>query len=146
MKTRSVDLDELTTAMEDSGSENVYYLDLTTGDVVLSADEMLTGEEPAEDYDENPDRYLPVEPVSSEEAYEIMERFVAGLAQNKEAARLSKALSGPHPFRRFKDEIAGCEELKKMWFDFHDAEMEKLAIEWLEYNGIKLKPSAKNRS
>jgi hypothetical protein len=47
------------------------------------------------------------------------------------------ALEGPKPFRRFKTALREDDEVRRQWFDFHNARMRKIAIERLAVHDIR---------
>jgi hypothetical protein len=57
---------------------------------------------------------------------------------------LERAIAGRGAFRRFKDTLMEFPELRQAWFAFHDARMERRAIEWLAEHGL-VEPSAAER-
>jgi hypothetical protein len=111
-----------------------WYLDTETGAILLASDAI--GDLP-EDLEDNP-RYLAIDSISSHESFGIMEDFVTGLGDSKEALRLAKALASPKPFRRFKDALYAYPELREAWFAYEQAAYTRLAEEWCEANGIKV--------
>jgi predicted nucleotidyltransferase len=49
---------------------------------------------------------------------------------------LERAIAGRGAFRRFKDTLLNFPDLRQVWFAFHDARMERRAIEWLASHGL----------
>jgi hypothetical protein len=49
---------------------------------------------------------------------------------------LERAIEGRGAFRRFKDTLFEFPELRETWFRFHDARMERRALEWLADEGL----------
>jgi yecA family protein len=75
--------------------------------------------------------------MNPREGYRIMADFVADLPSSRVREKLEWSLDGPKPFRRFKDALRDDETIRKQWFDFHDARMRELAIEWLAGHQIR---------
>ena len=107
---KSIDLDMLETAMEDSDLANRYFLNLVTGEVDCFSDYLGLSEEDEyllEEIDGSDD-YVTVERIPSHEVYQWMVDFVDELvapADEHAAEKLSLALNGKGAFRRFKDTL-----------------------------------------
>jgi len=86
--------------------------------------------------EESPGRYIVIEPMSSHEAYGIMENFVESLPEGGEKRLLEKALAWKKPFANFKDAVAEMGPLRQEWFSFHDERMVREIKDWLKYNEI----------
>ena len=143
-----VNVNELIMALESTDAEVEWYLDLNTGAVVPVADELLD-EDPsmAEALESEPDRFFAIEPISSHEAFSIMEAFVTGLPQGAPTARLAAALSQRRPFRHFKDALLEWPHIREQWFRSHNARMRKVAENWLTENdlSVQLSPRAESQ-
>jgi hypothetical protein len=93
-----INIDELIIALEASDGEGEWQLDLTDGAVVpLYGD--LTDYEPelADAIVNEPERFLPIDPIGSREAFRIMEDFVETLPAGAPADRLVFALGQRRP-------------------------------------------------
>jgi hypothetical protein len=109
-----------------------HYLDLQTGDVIPRFDDAPDDdEEIATALVETPDRFVLVEPVSSEESYRWMERFAASQTDDEIREALFDALDRPKPFRRFKDALERFPEVREEWFHAHDQRVLEYAQAWL---------------
>lgn len=86
-------------------------------------------EEAMEKLDENRDDYLEIEPMTSTDAFEVMEDFTHRLEDsNSLKSRLIRALERRKPFREFKNEIDDSGEYRQQWFDFKNKRM----IDWVK--------------
>ncbi len=123
----TVDLRSLAEALEDHSPETTWWFDPRTGN-----------SEPHLDEEEQPsDRGLiRIEPVPSREAYGDMEDFIGRVRDARARDLLERAIAGRGAFRRFKDTLLGFADLRQAWFTFHDARMERRAIEWLAGQGL----------
>ncbi len=142
-----IDSEDLINAFEDHSDSFEYFLDLENGNVVVfpkdsSEDEFE--EEPAESegynreiVENNPGRFIYVDPIESNESFEIMEDFTSTLSDDVIKDKLISALSKRKPFRHFKDALYDFPAVQKEWYKFHEEEMEKIAYEWLEAYNIK---------
>jgi hypothetical protein len=138
----TVDLRSLAEALEDHSPQTSWWFDPDTGDSEPYLDPVYadSGEE------EHPaDRgLLHVEPIPSREAYGDMEAFIGRVRDPRARDLLERAIAGRGAFRRFKDTLLEFPDLRQTWFAFHDARMERRAIEWLAGQGL-VEPSAADR-
>lgn len=126
---------ELCPALEDHSPEHTWWFDPSTGEVEFrsyyaSDLEENDAEHPAER------GFVRVEPISSRKSYADMADFIERLPDPRARNLLERAISGRGAFRRFKDTLLEYPELREAWFRFHDARMERRAIEWLEDEGL----------
>jgi len=137
VKTLPVNFGDLALALQDQGGElHVYYFDTETG-AVLNLSEDFDQAQLHEIREEGFARFLRIEPMNPREGYRIMADFVADLPSSRVREKLEWSLDGPKPFRRFKDALRDDETIRKQWFDFHNARMRELAIEWLAAHQIR---------
>lgn len=122
-----VDLDLLSTALEDHSPTMQWWLDPRSGEVIPKSEDLGWVEYP----DTDPDRLIAIDPVESSEAYGDMEEFVASLRDPMARDRVGRAIIGRGAFRRFKDALLEFPALREDWHRFHDALMRQRAIEWL---------------
>ena len=137
-KGKSIDLDMLETAMEDSDLAHRYFLNLVTGEVVFFSDYLGLSEEDErleEEIDGSND-YVAIERIPSYEAYQWMVDFVDELvapADEDAAEKLSIALDGKGAFRRFKDTLHRVDEhWLQAWYQWRDTRLRAAVEEWLE--------------
>ncbi|MEX1025339.1 MAG: UPF0158 family protein [Planctomycetota bacterium] len=135
-----MDANEIIMALESSGTGFDWYLDLSSGEVVPIVDDLLD-EVSLEALDAQPDRFFPIEPMESYEAFNIMEAFVAGLPPGAPSTRLAAALGQRRPFRNFKDALLEWPEIREQWFRFHDACMREVAEAWIAEHDLSVQLS-----
>jgi hypothetical protein len=128
----AVDLDDLANALEDHSYEHSWWLDPESGEVVLWSDYSREQGEP----DPESRELIPIGPVPSHEGYGDMEDFIARVRDPRPRELLERAIEGRGAFRRFKDTLFEFPELREAWFRFHDARMERRALEWLADEGL----------
>lgn len=117
-----VDLSSLAEALEDHSDFTEWFVDPETGEV-----QPFTPDD-----DESPThRLIAVEPIPSSESYRDMEDFIARVRDPRARDLLTRAVQGRGAFRRFKDTLLEFPKLRAAWFAFHDARMERRAVEWL---------------
>ena len=142
-----VNADELILALESTDAEIEWYFDLRTGAVVPIVGDLLD-EDPAmaAALESEPDRFFAIDPISSHEAFSIMEAFVAGRPQGAPTSRLTAALGQRRPFRHFKDALLEWPHIRLQWFRFHNARMRKVAEDWLTENDLSVQLSPRTES
>jgi hypothetical protein len=128
-----VDSGELANALESHLDEGSWLLDLESGEVILAYSDSFEDEPGDEDY-EDPDKFMPILPLPSREAFRIMEGFVEILPDSEGSRSLVRVLGHTRPFRGFKDTLLDFPDLREQWFKYHDARMLEKAQEWLEDN------------
>src|SRR5437870_1287849 len=135
---KSVDLDMLETAMEDSDLAHRYFLNLVTGEVVFFSDYLGLSDEDErllEEIDGSND-YVAIERIPSHEAYQWMVDFVDEMvapADEDAAEKLSMVLNGKGAFRRFKDTLHLVEDQwLQAWFQWKNEQLEAALDEWVK--------------
>ena len=135
---KSVDLDMLETAMEDSDLSNRYYLNMVSGKVVFFSDFLGLSEEDerlSEEIDESDD-YIAVDRIPSHEAYQWMVDFVDEIvapSDENAAEKLSIALEGKGAFHRFKDTLHRVDEKwLQAWYQWRNKQLKAAVDEWLK--------------
>ncbi len=128
----AINLDDVVQALEDHSYEQHSWIDPKSGEVVVWTEWNESQGEP----DPETRGLIPIEPVSSREGYADMEGFIAQVSDPRARDLLGRAIEGRGAFRRFKDTLYDFPELRQAWFTFHDARMQRLAIEWLADAGL----------
>lgn len=135
-----VDLEELSDQLENSPQETLGgYLDLREGTVY---DEQMTdagvvGEDMALDVDEDPDRWLPIEPRGPRERWQDMAAFAERQQDRTLRESMERAIDGKGAFRRFRDLLEG-EGLLDQWFPYATDRRLGRARAWLAVEGIRI--------
>jgi len=130
-----VDLSSLCEALEDHSWEHEWWLDPKTGEVEIWLSDPDFAAEVGEPH---PDErgWLRIHSIESRDAYGDMEDFIARVRDPRARELLDRAIAGRGAFRRFKDTLFEFPELREAWFRFHDARMERCAVEWLSDEGL----------
>ena len=135
---KSIDLDILETAMEDSDLGNRYFLNLVTGEVVCFSDDLGLSDEDERllaEIDGSND-YVAIERIPSHEAYQWMVDFVDEMvapADEHAAETLAMAINGKGAFRRFKDTLHRVDDQwLQAWYQWRDKRLEAAVGEWLK--------------
>ena len=129
---------ELLDLFESHGDFGTGYIDKQTGEILMTFEQSdePEQEEVIDRLNEDPARYLMIEPISSIEGFQIMENFVESLPEGGERDLLTKVLSWKKPFSNFKNALADMGPLRQQWFDFHDKELRRLVTAWLKCEGL----------
>ncbi len=136
-KKMKINTDMLIGAFEDHNYEMHRYLDTKSGETVfVTESDMPEGDELKESMEQEPERYVYIEPIDSSVSFRVMEDFVAQLAEGDMKHDLSEALQRRRPFRQFKDTMYRYPETKEEWFWYHDQRMKEIACRWLEDHNI----------
>jgi hypothetical protein len=135
MKKLPVNLGDLALALEDQGGGlelHAYWFDTETGEVIFLTEDLEEQDELREQIEENSTgRFVQIEPIDSHEDFRVMADFVDTLPPTRLREKLERCLSGPKPFRRFKDALYENKAVQERWYQFHDKATERFAIEWL---------------
>lgn len=126
-----IDLSELADALEDHSYEHEWYIAPGTGEILLRSDFLDDGMEDLEGHD-----LVAIATISSDESYQDLMDFSTRVRDPRARDLLMRAIEGRGAFRRFKDTLFEFPDLRKHWFTFHDARMERRAIEWLRDEGL----------
>jgi len=81
------------------------------------------------------DDYLPLPGKFDINEYHIMEDFCYGMNDDSIRIELLAGIKGRGTFRKFRDAIRRF-GIQDQWYEFRDAEMKRIAIEWLVDNNI----------
>jgi GNAT superfamily N-acetyltransferase len=141
MKKLPVDLGELQLALEDYDGGlglHTYWFDRQTGEVIFVTEDLEEQDELREQIEENTDdRFVQIEPIDSHDGFRNMQDFVETMRPSRLREKLEWSLSGPKPFRRFKDALYENKAVQEQWHKFHDEALARYAIEWLAELGIE---------
>ena len=135
MKKIKLFLDPVLYCMEDtSGFANSYYIDLLKGEVVSPETEDGISHEDVE----NEDKYFPIEPITSDEGYDIMQDFAASQESDEIKAHLIDALERKKPFRNFKQALADYPDVEKKFYAYKGNRLKKTLKARLAERGYEL--------
>lgn len=150
--TVQVKLKDVVDHLEMFGDETSAYLNKQTGELcALSQEDLLAAEEEEEDLSDYPEweqeEILKARDVLSSSdwlalpgkfeihEWDIMERFCQVIEDPEMSNRMLQLIRGSGAFRRFKNSINEF-GMDKAWYQFRDAAIERIAMEWLNENGI----------
>ena len=140
MKITDIQVSDIASALEDHG-EHSWYWDKKAGELLLHSDFDMCGvslEEEGfeEDPDENPDRYLYVDPLESHHGFQTMENYVGNLPDSECKRSLIRTLQGRKPFANFKNTLLDFPDERQAWFDYQNDWLTKKAIEFIKDNKL----------
>ena len=136
-----IDWDDLEIALTMHSDEQTSYLDLRTGKVELSANEVigsdvgLSEEEVETGFTEG--YLIRVEPLSSQIEYRWMAAFAETVADRRLRETLDLALDGRGAFRRFKAVLSDYPVERESWFAYHQECLDQEMKDWLLENDIE---------
>lgn len=130
LELEGIDLGELCHALEDHSGLSSWFIDTKTGKLHLLSDGMWDGEDVGSDF-EPPEDCRRIDPIDTRESYEDLADFTALVRDPRARDLLERAIAGRGAFRRFKDVLSEFPDLRAAWFKFHDARLQRRAIEWL---------------
>jgi hypothetical protein len=140
--------------------ESAAYLNKKTGELFMLGEEELLGSEFGSEFGSEDEEDLEGLPESQRESilkareinesddwielptqrdvheYHIMEEFGGSLNDPQVRDRILDTIRGGGAFRRFKHALNEL-GLWEKWNAFRDGEVERIAVEWLEENGIE---------
>src|SRR5258708_2938259 len=146
-----VKLQDIIEALEAAGEEHSHYLDKRQGQIFIVTNEEMEAAEDDELLSEYPEwqregilkareilqssDFVELPAQFDIPEYKIMEDFCLTLVDRQVGEQLLRQIRGSGAFRRFRNAIhsMGVEEA---WHEYRRAEIEKLAIGWLEQEGI----------
>ena len=146
----TVSLRKVVEEMDVLNDEWTAYLNRRTGELFTVTTDDLSALENADDPDladwqrellpkirevtESAD-WLPLPSKFDVHEYNLMERFCAAIDDDTLREDLLDAIRGSGAFRRFKDMIHR-HGMQGEWYRFRGRELDRIAAEWLEANGI----------
>lgn len=132
----SIDMDQLIFCLQNQDALQESYLDLETGNIVALDDALSNDDETPDLTDER--RFLPIVPIPSGMAYQMMQDFITTIEDMSLKKILSDSLNRKRPFRAFKDALLPFPELEDEWYNFEEDLLKLHALDWLKQNQVSL--------
>lgn len=127
-------------ALQSHSFEQRFFLNRDTGAIAFYSYGQLSDFDIDEDADPEDvlesGNYFEILAIPSSDAFRVMEAFIETLPPGIEQIRLSDAISGGKPFRRFKDILLNYPDIRESWFKFEMNAWFDIASEWLRDNNI----------
>lgn len=121
INSETLEMEDVPGMMEDDPHEHYMVTGMKKKDLGLKHDKWET--------------YIRIEPPESSESFDIMEKFVAELDDEKLAKRLINALNDRRPFANFKN-LIDQSGYREKWFTFKKRKLEEYVWETLSHNNI----------
>lgn len=140
----AVDLEDLSNILEGDPIHGGGRIDRRSGEVwpQPAIDYAIEIGDEDEGESMSTERWLPVECLGSAKAYSDMELFIETVDDVNEANRLSHAIEGRSPFRRFRDALQAWPSDIDRWIAFSDERQSGRAREWMADHGYCVTPGA----
>ncbi len=87
-------------------------------------------------------RYVPIEQIPSNEAFQFMSDFADDVADSRIRDVLQRALRGNRPFRRFRDALNNFPKERERWFKYESRRRRDYIEWWARDEGVELDFSA----
>ena len=146
-----VKLKNVVEALDLVSDQHSNYLDKRTGEVVMITDEEMSAAKQDELMSEYPewqresvlkareilgsDDFVALPGQFEINEWEIMREFGLSLEDREVGEELLGRIRGSGAFGRFRDAVSYF-GIESIWYQFRQEEIEKIAIEWLEDEGI----------
>lgn len=146
-----VKLKDVVETLEMTGENWTSVLNRKTGEILTISEEVLTFLDDDLNSDDLPewqredlpkikealdsDDWLALPDRFEIDEWSIIQRFVWSVQDEEQREKLSYLIQGRGAFRRFKDAIHEM-GIQDKWYRYHDEELNQIAIDWLEENGI----------
>jgi hypothetical protein len=118
--------------------------ELPEGESPPLIDDSLAGSEPSTEENRHDiavtesNRYVPIEQIPTNEAFQFMADFADEIADSRIRAVLQRALQGKRPFRRFKDSLNSFPNERERWFKYESLRRRDYIQEWARDEGVEL--------
>lgn len=135
-----VKLSDVIEVLDFSNDEIEYYYNTKTEEIIMRIDGIFNGDDNLDledDMEENSEDYISFPSKYEINEYDIMRSFIYDLPEGKAQDSLFSAISGRGAFRKFKDKVYDV-GIEKKWFEYRDAEYERIARKWCEENDIEI--------
>lgn len=83
-------------------------------------------------------RYLSIEKIDSNEAFEFMSEFAEAVTDSRLQELLFNALRSKHPFRRFKDTLLDFPQERERWFEYESKRRREYIERWARNEHIEI--------
>ena len=146
-----VKLQDVVDMMDMLGEETTAHLNKRTGELITLSSEEFEAAEEEEDLADYPEwqhesivkareildsqDWIELPAKEDIDSYAIMEEFCRSISDPELSVRLLNTIRGSGAFSRFRGALEAV-DLRQEWFDFRAAELEKIAVGWLEENEI----------
>ena len=136
MEKLTIDMSYLIFAWQDDSPDNLYYLDVTTGDITLVNRNLLDLRELTDEIEQDRERYLYLPKPAPDELKQDLIDFMRTVQDAKIKATLEMAFESPHLLSAFKKIVSSdADELKRLE-EFRTDKTRARIEKWLKANFI----------
>jgi hypothetical protein len=126
-----IDFYDLLWRLKDHTNTYSHYLNLLTGEIErIDSNSYGRPRDEIFKFAKYPWRKIP--PISSREAYSVMEEFINQVESGEIKAQLENAILGPKPFKSFKMVVQEFPELNELWVKSENDFYLNKSREWLD--------------
>lgn len=129
-------LEDVVQAMQTQNYDFEQYVDLETGEIIIADDDFE--EAIFDETDDGEDRYIYIDPILSGDQVQMMEDFISELNEGKESDALTEAIGSIYPVRAFYEAILKNPALFQQWKQYEEKQLNDIAREWLDDNGLSI--------
>ncbi|MBL4649907.1 MAG: hypothetical protein JKY03_09255 [Aureispira sp.] len=112
------------------------FLHIKTGEPLFIIDTEQPGasdvlefyQEDLDKIEQNKDQYEKIEPMGSDEMFQVMEDFSKTVGSEEIRAKLQNALTQRKPFQNFRNLVDSYGDMRDNWFEFKEAKY----IDWVK--------------
>lgn len=129
-----IDMDGLLFAWRDDSLDNIYYLDIESGDVNLVNRGLLDLKDLTNEIEINRERYLYLPKPSPEQMKSDLRDFMKTIEDKDKLRILDMAFESPHILSGFKKILSGWQGQSEALDDFLNSRTHLRIRQWLEAN------------
>lgn len=127
-------LDDIIEAFERHCGFEGYYLDRMTGEILFQSEHVFEEGIPDEEESQGGQRFLPIPPLSTEQACAVISRFLSD--ETGMADLLRNNPWDRDPFASVREHLKNDRARYDAWRAFRREEITRMAEEWLRKNNI----------
>ncbi len=132
-----VNLEDILEAMEMTDQYSEFFLNETTGEIIMVSETTMSRDEIEEIYDQlDHDGYFKLPTQFDIDDYNIPEDFVSNLPHSEAKDFLENVIAGQDTFDQFRQGIDSY-DLVDDWYQFHDQIFRMIAENWCIDNEIE---------
>ncbi|MCU0693901.1 MAG: UPF0158 family protein [Polyangiaceae bacterium] len=136
-RTIKLDMGALIDALTANPAQMQWFLNLESGELDWRSRDGAFCEQDEDEIDFDDDRFLAVEPLTSQEKYRIMEGFAATVDEPELSEQLAVALNGRGAFSRFGEVVYPHADVSARWSKYQRDVLEQQALQWLDGHDIE---------
>jgi|LGOV01.1.fsa_nt_gb hypothetical protein len=149
-----IKLEDVIECLELDFEESAYYYHVASESIIMLTDEEVSYAENEKDpedapewqrenillayefYDSSPAEFISLPDRYEVNEYQMMERFIMTLRNEKISDKLWNAINGRGAFRNFRY-VVDHNGLQDEWYNYREAQYKEIAIAWCEENKVE---------